>query len=294
MKSVILDELEREIVTALQRDGRAPFSRIAAGLGVSENTVARRYQRLRSAGLLRVVGSVYGPLAGYTSWTLRIRCTPDAATPIATALARRPDTFWVHLLSGGTEISCHVQARSDADRDTLLMDKLPRTARVLDLSAHALLGPSGPAVTLDDGDHALLAALARDGRTRHTELAAATGWSESTVKRRIDALRESGVLVFDVDVPPAALGLRAEARLWLTVRPSALRRVAAAVSGHPEVSFAGVTTGRTNLTAMVACRDAGELYRYLTERVGGLAGVHSMETAPVVRTVKRAGALLPR
>ncbi|MGO1051671.1 Lrp/AsnC family transcriptional regulator [Crossiella sp. CA198] len=294
MESVMLDELEREIVSRLRVDGRAPFSRIAAALDVSENTVARRYQKLRSAGLLRVVGSVNGPLIGRTSWTLRIRCTPDAADPIAAALARRPDTFWVHLLAGGTEISCNVQARSDTARDALLMDKLPRTSRVLDVSAHALLGESGPEVALDEGDHALLAALARDGRTRHTELATATGWSESTVKRRIEGLRAAGVLVFEVDLPPAALGLRAEARLWLTVRPSALRRVAAAIAAHPEVVFSAVTTGRTNLTAMVACRDSGALYRYLTDRIGGLDEVHTAETAPVIRTVKRAGPVLPR
>src|SRR5207249_8810987 len=90
-----IDDLDRGLVHALQLDGRAPFSKIAEVLGVSENTVARRYRRLRSGGLLRVVGTTNGYLLGYTSWTIRIRCTPDAAAPIAAALARRPDTFWV-------------------------------------------------------------------------------------------------------------------------------------------------------------------------------------------------------
>src|SRR4051794_9338407 len=112
MESVTLDEFDRGLVHALQIDGRAPFSKIANVLGISENTVARRYRRLRSAGALRVVGSANGFLLGYTSWTIRVRCSPDAAGAIAAALARRPDTFWVHVLSGGTEISCNVQARS--------------------------------------------------------------------------------------------------------------------------------------------------------------------------------------
>jgi DNA-binding Lrp family transcriptional regulator len=322
MESVTLDDLDRSLVHALRLDGRAPFSKIATVLGVSENTVARRYRRLRSSETLRVVGSVNGFLLGYTSWTVRVRCTPDAANAIAAALARRPDTFWVHVLSGGTEVSFNVQARNDFDRDLLLMDKLPRTSRVLDVTAHALLGdgsgssgwagperltedqagrlrpapptPGGGEVALDDGDHALLAVLSRDGRTPYADLAAETGWSEATVKRRLDHLRRTGVLVLDVDIPPAALGHHAEARLWMSVRPSALVRVADAIAAHPETAFAAITTGRTNLVAAVVCRDSRDLHRYLTERIGALDDVHTLETAPLIRTVKRAGAVLPR
>ena len=321
MDSVTLDDLDRGLLHALRLDGRVPFAKVADVLDVSENTIARRYRRLRSDGALRVVGVPNGVVLGYTSWTIRVRCTPAAARPIAEALAERTDTFWVHILSGGTEISCNVQARSESERDALLLDKLPRTSRVLDISVHALLGggivpgqwagldfltdeqvarlkpepqPGAGLPVLDDGDHALLQALAQDGRTPYAELAARTGWSDSTVKRRMDQLRRAGVLVFDVDVPPAVLGYAAEARLWMSVRPSALVRVAEAVAAHPETSFVAVTTGRTNLVAAVVCRDSGGLYRYLTERIGALDDVHTIESAPLIRTVKRQGAVLPR
>jgi DNA-binding Lrp family transcriptional regulator len=307
MESV--DDVDRGLIHALHLDGRASFAVIAKVLGVSENTVARRYRRLRGAGVLRVVGSANGSLLGRTSWTIRVRCTPDVAGPIAAALANRPDTFWVHILSGGTEISCNLQSADTAARDTLLMDKLPRSTRVLDVSAHALLGgattewaglrhltaeqaaalttepPANQPVTLDDEDHALLAALARDGRTPYTEL----GPSESVARRKLTRLRRAGVLVFDLDVLPEALGYHAEARLWLTVRPAGLAATAATIAAHPETSFSAVTTGRTNLVAAVVCRDSADLYRYLTERIGGLDDVHTVETAPLMRTVKRSG-----
>lgn len=307
MESV--DDVDRGLIHALHLDGRAPFAVIATVLGVSENTVARRYKRLLGAGALRVVGSANGFLLGRTSWTIRIRCTPDVAGPIAAALARRDDTYWVHILSGGTEISGNLQSADTAARDALLMNKLPRSTRVLDVSAHALLGgsttewaglhhltaaqvasltpepPTNEPVTLDDEDHALLTALARDGRTPYTEL----GPSESAARRRLLRLRRAGVLVFDLDVLPEVLGYHAEARLWLTVRPSGLAATAATLAAHPETSFTAVTTGRTNLVATVICRDSADLYRYLTERVGVLDDVHTVETAPLMRTVKRAG-----
>src|SRR5438067_938031 len=135
METVRLDGVDRGLIHALRLDGRAAFNKIAGVLGVSENTVARRYRRLRSAGVLRVVGAANGFQLGYVSWTIRLRCTPDVAGAIAAALARRPDTFFVHLLSGGTEISCNVQARTTEERDSLLLEKLPRTNRVLGMTA---------------------------------------------------------------------------------------------------------------------------------------------------------------
>jgi DNA-binding Lrp family transcriptional regulator len=90
-------------------------------------------------------------------------------------------------------------------------------------------------------------------------------------------------------VPPAALGRPAEARLWMSVRPRALTSTAAALAANPEVTFAAVTTGPTNVVAQVACADAAGLYRYVTGRIAGLAAVHSIETASVLRTVKRFG-----
>ena len=47
------DQLDIQLLHALQIDGRALFSLIADVLGVSHQTIARRYNRLRSAGMLR-------------------------------------------------------------------------------------------------------------------------------------------------------------------------------------------------------------------------------------------------
>ncbi|MER6788469.1 Lrp/AsnC family transcriptional regulator [Streptomyces sp. NPDC000658] len=317
--TVTLDDVDEGLVHALQIDGRAPLRLIGEVLGVSENTVARRYRRLRAAGVLRVVGTLNGARLGYNAWTIRLQCTPDAATAIAKALAARPDTSYVHLLSGGTEISCSVQTPTADESEALLLHKLPRTSRITAVSAHLLLSHyalpnnwAGPArltpqqaaplappatdeseIRLGPADRPLFDLLSRDGRASHTELATATGWSESTVRRRLTALRQAGVLTFLVDIPPAVLGFRSEARLWMSVRPSRLAAVASAMADHPEVSLVAQTTGPTNLLAAVNCRSSLDLARYLTERIASLHAIHTIETAPVIRTVKRAGALLP-
>ncbi|MEQ4715871.1 AsnC family transcriptional regulator [Nonomuraea sp. B19D2] len=325
VENIELDEVDRGLLHALQVDGRASFSRIGEVLGVSDQRVARRYRRLRSSGMARVVGAVDGQRLGYESWVIRLQCTPDAAVPIAEALGRRPDTFWVHLLSGGTEISCSTIQRTVKERQSLLLGRLARTDRVLSVTAHrslhmfvgglvgwaglAALSPEQEAamaagrmsarhggdepITLGPGDDALLEALSRDGRTGYADLAAVTGWSESTVRRRMEQLCAAGAIFFHLDVLPALVGKRVEAQLWMSVPPAELDRTGQAMARHPEVAFVGATTGPANLIANIVCDDDAAFYRYLTESLGALPAIGHTESAPIIRTVKRFGAVLP-
>lgn len=321
MNDVELDAFDRSLVQALVIDGRAPFSRIAEVLEVSDQTVVRRFRRLRAAGLVRVVGLPQGSRVGlFESW-LRVQCAPDAALPVAEALARRPDIAWVTLNSGGTEVHCMTRSRTRKDRDTLLLEKLPRTRRVTGISAHTILrkffgGPDawpgidvlrpdqiaalerppvepGPQrYVLDETELALLSVLGRDGRAGYPELARATGLSESTARRRVERLRDLGALFFDVEFVPSLFGFEAEATLVLTVPPARLAEVGEALAGHPEVAFAAAVTGAASLMAVAVCRDTDALYTYLTERIGAVDGVGQVEVIPSLRSVKRAGMLV--
>lgn len=319
-----MDLLDRSLVQALTIDGRASFSRLAEVLEVSDQTVVRRYRRLRTTGLVRVVGLPLGSRVGlFESW-LRVQCAPDAALPVAEALARRPDIAWVTLNSGGTEVHCMTRARTRKDRDVLLLEKLPRTRRVTGISAHTILrkffggpdswagldvlrpdqiaalqrppAPPGPEreapYVLDAAELALLAVLGRDGRAGHPELARATGLSESTARRRLERLRDLGAIFFDVEFVPVLFGYEAEATLVLTVPPARLAQVGAALASHREVAFAAAVTGAASLMAVVVCRDTDALYTYLTERIGAVDGVGHVEVIPTLRSVKRAGMLV--
>ncbi|WSF70273.1 Lrp/AsnC family transcriptional regulator [Streptomyces decoyicus] len=316
------DALERQLVHALQLDGRAPFSRIAAVLGVSDQTVARRYTRHRTTGALKVLGLADARALGEIEWMVRVQCTPDAAVSVAEALARRSDTSWVSLMSGGTEIAAVCRAASSDHSDALLLQKLPRTPSVVGVTAHCLLheffgGPQGlisksgaltdtqiaelsppppnpPAApaTLTDADRRLFDALAQDGRTPLGELAAVTGWSPTTVRRRLAELRADGVLYYDVDYDLRQFGHGVMVALWLSVAPAELAATGEALAVHPEVAFACATTGPNNLFASVLCRDVGALYTYLTTRVAALPGVRAMESAPRIRHIKGAGPLV--
>jgi DNA-binding Lrp family transcriptional regulator len=320
-RAVELDMLDRRIVNALRVHGRAGFRELGGVLGVSDQTVARRYRRLREGAGVRVIALPNPIRLGYDRWILRLHTAPDAAAPIANALARRPDTRWVSIMSGGTEIGCNVETPAAADRDTLLLQKLPRTPRLVSVSAHCVIhnfaggavgpdrlehrltaaeiaGLGPPAVeaerpaALFETDRPLLDALALDARMTYPQLVAATGWSESAVRRRLDELVRSGTVYFDVEIDADMLGYRARVLLWMAVSPSRLAAVGEALATHEEIVFAAATTGVTNVVATVICSDMPALYRYLTERVGMLDGVERVETAPLLRHVKQVGAVV--
>jgi len=324
VESITIDDLDRQLVHCLSVNGRASFSQVAEVLGVSDQTVARRYRRMRSAGALRVVGLKSRKRLGALGWFLRMRCVPGAGSGIAMALARRPDTTWVQLLSGDTEVLCSLRSDARESRDSLLA-KLPRGGRVVEVTAHSLLhmftgGPDGlgflavldpervqplrdrpasdpaergtQAIELSEVDRALFGALGADGRASHADLAAATGWSESTVRRRMEQLTGSGLLYFDLELNLPVFGFRAAAWLWMAVPPSELEAVGKALAGFPEVAYAAATTGPANLAACVVCRDEPGLYEFLTRKAGGIPAIGRIETAPIIRTVKQASVIL--
>jgi DNA-binding Lrp family transcriptional regulator len=345
VKTSQLDEVDRQLLHALIVAPRASFRVLAGVLGVSDQTIARRYRRLVETADLRVTGLIHGPRAGWVDWMVRLQVAPGSAQRIADTLAQRPDTRWVRLYSGGTEIVCTLQARTPEQRNALFLTGLPGSRHVTGITAQSILNvfspvayvtytrslspdqlaalaaaapepppdrpedapPNAQALTADQAwipspdtdtllrpeDDPLLAELTRDGRTPIADLAAATHWHESTVRRRIEELRKAGLLYFDIDLDESVLGINANVMLWLKIEPASLDAAGRAIAAHPEIPFAGATTGATNLAASAIFRDTRELYAYLTTRLADLPGLQSVESAPIIGTFKRTGRTEP-
>jgi DNA-binding Lrp family transcriptional regulator len=324
VESDTLDAIDRKIVHVINIEPRASFRTIAEVVGVSDQTAARRYRRLRESAGLHVTGLIRGPRAGWVDWIVRLQATPGSAGALADALARRRDTRWVRLFAGGTEVVCVLQARTDEQRDALFLRGLPGSRRVVQISAQATLhafspvawsgmmgalsaqqvamlnaqpagcedeGTAGSDVRLEPADEPLLAELARDGRASNAALAAAVHWHESTVRRRIAELHSAGLLYFDVDLDDRALGYSVSAMLWLSIEPARLDETGRAMAGHAEIPFVAATSGQSNLIASASFRDTQHLYEYLSLRLAGLPGVRSVETLPAIGTIKRSGLL---
>ena len=73
MRTSQLDTVDRQLLHALTMAPRASFRLLAAVLGVSDQTVARRYRRLADTAGLRVFGLIDGPRAGWVDWLVRLQ-----------------------------------------------------------------------------------------------------------------------------------------------------------------------------------------------------------------------------
>lgn len=314
-----LDGTDSRIAAAALACPRASWRTIGRALGISERTVVRRAAPLFHDGTLRAT-AVRNPewFPDLIPLALRIRCRPDRITAIAATLARRPDTVWVDILSGGDEV-CTVLFLDGPDaRNTLLLRDLPATAAIRSWTSHTLLrvfpaafdwsgGLLSPAEldalrpprttpgrpTLLPIDHQLIEALTQDGRASYTDLAHRVGTSPLTARRRLETLTAAQVLRPATEIDLARLGIRAEALLWLTVPPRGLDETGRHLSRHPQVRFAAATTGPANLLVAVAAADLNDLYRFVSDTLGALEHLSTVEVTPILSGVKRTGLVRP-
>jgi Lrp/AsnC family transcriptional regulator for asnA, asnC and gidA len=99
-----LDAVDRAIIEALQRNGREPFRRIAAGLDVSEATVRARYARLCDDDILQVTG-VTNPLGlGFDAQALVGVRTSGPPEPVAEEIARWAEAGYVVITAGQFDV----------------------------------------------------------------------------------------------------------------------------------------------------------------------------------------------
>jgi Lrp/AsnC family transcriptional regulator, regulator for asnA, asnC and gidA len=99
-----LDGIDQRLIEALQKNGREPFRRIAADVGVSEATIRARYQRLCEDNILQVTG-VTNPLGlGFDAMALIGVNATGAPAPIADEIAEWEEASYVVVTAGRFDV----------------------------------------------------------------------------------------------------------------------------------------------------------------------------------------------
>jgi len=112
-----VDAVDKSIIEALQKNGREPFRRIAARVGVSEATIRARYARLCDDDILQVT-AVTNPLGlGFDAQAMVGIRTAGAPEPVADEIARWEEAGYVVVTAGQFDILVELVC---ADRRQLL------------------------------------------------------------------------------------------------------------------------------------------------------------------------------
>jgi Lrp/AsnC family transcriptional regulator for asnA, asnC and gidA len=110
---LVLDDISRAIIEQLQQDGRRPYARIAAAVGLSEAAVRQRVQRLLDAGVMQVV-AVTDPLqVGFSRQAMVAVRTRGDARRVADALAEFDEVDYVVITAGSVDLLVEAVCEDD-------------------------------------------------------------------------------------------------------------------------------------------------------------------------------------
>lgn len=110
-----LDHVDRAIIEVLQRDGRVPYTKVGALVGLSEAAARQRVQRLIDSGAMQVV-AVTNPLANGKRRMAMIGIRTEGPTDnISAALHAMPDIDYLVITAGSFDLMAEVVVDDDGN-----------------------------------------------------------------------------------------------------------------------------------------------------------------------------------
>ena len=110
-----IDETDRAIIEELQRDGRVPYTRLGAAVGLSEAAARQRVQRLIDAGVMQVV-AVTNPLSHGKRRMAMIGVRTEGPTDdIAKTLQAMRDIDYLVVSAGSFDLMAEVVVADDGE-----------------------------------------------------------------------------------------------------------------------------------------------------------------------------------
>jgi Lrp/AsnC family transcriptional regulator for asnA, asnC and gidA len=135
-----LDEIDRQIIYELQRDGRMTTQALARNVGISEVTARRRLRRLQADGIMQVVAVVDPFLTGIDSPAfVGVKVDRSRLDEVARRLAKHPKVRYVGAATGNAHLIVEVMAASNHELSQFLLEELAAIEGVVDTETSLIL-----------------------------------------------------------------------------------------------------------------------------------------------------------
>lgn len=120
-----MDEIDHQILAALQKDGRTPFTKIAKQTGVSESTIRARYAGLVEAKIVNTV-SIVDPFAlgFHAPAIIAINVEPGMIDEVGNAIREFPEVSYQIMVLGSYDLIVEVYCRDMPHLTEFLMEDL--------------------------------------------------------------------------------------------------------------------------------------------------------------------------
>ncbi len=141
-------------------------------------------------------------------------------------------------------------------------------------------------MALSDIDISILEMLQEDGRASFSSIARKLGIAESTVRYRVEKLKESGVITgFQAHLNPRKVGLGITAIALIKVNAAEIVEASETLATFEESHHLFRTTGSYDLVSVVHARDIVHL-NDLIERIKMISGVREASVEVATHLVK--------
>lgn len=140
---------------------------------------------------------------------------------------------------------------------------------------------------VDHLDMKILKLLQKDGSLTFTGIARKLRLNESTVRKRVMALKKKGVIKkFTVIIEPSKVGFNTVAIVGVDVDPPKLLEVAQELCDIPETRYVATSTGDHMIMTEIWAKDGIELSKIVSEKIGKIDGVNKICPAIILEKLK--------
>src|SRR5215472_9978616 len=120
-----IDEIDQRIIEALQLDGRRPFTRLAAELGISEASVRQRVANLINTHVMQIVAVTNPVKLGYTmAGMIGIRVSGDRLFEVAEQISAFDEVIYLIVCAGSFDLLVEVVCQDNDHLLRFLTEKL--------------------------------------------------------------------------------------------------------------------------------------------------------------------------
>ena len=149
----------------------------------------------------------------------------------------------------------------------------PRQSKPGERTLDVATAPGG----LDSIDRQIISHLQRDGRRPYGAIAEDVGLSEAAVRRRVQRLKDAGVMQIVAITDPLQLGFGREALVGIRCHGD-VRLVADKIAAIEEANYVVMTAGSFDLIAELIAVDDNALVHLLNDSIRSIPGVTEVET----------------
>jgi len=135
-----VDEIDQRIIEALQQDGRRPFTKIAADMGISEASVRQRVAHLINTQVMQIVAITNPVKLGFTMASMiGIRISGERLLEAAQEISAFDEVIYLILCAGSFDILAEVVCRDNDHFLKFLTEKLYKVQGVQQAETYTYL-----------------------------------------------------------------------------------------------------------------------------------------------------------